>query len=220
MLLWILTPLISTPSPNEVRPTILHNLCTAPPMSQSSPTVEMNLNRLPSHISSPLIPQHHHHSPLSQTPCRSMIQPYFETPPHHSRQCPDMELPLSLPPKLSRMQLPESALKNLEMTTSSNFVHLRPLTNILNGIQARALSSGPPEKVLQGLSQHEQYLRETERETQIYPDVQEYIGQQFALNSMLVQQARDSQNEHRSSILMQDHLLTTTVNKILPNEGF
>ncbi|KAI7812520.1 T-box transcription factor TBX6L [Triplophysa rosa] len=160
--------------------------------------------------SSPLIPQHHHHSPISQTPCRSIInpiqtknpQPYFGTPPHHSRQCPDMDLPLSLPPKLSRMQLPESALKNLEMTASPNFVHLRPLTNILNRIQAQALSSGTSENVLQNLSQHEQYLRETEREPnpQIYPDVHEHIGQQFALNSMLVQQARDRQNEHRSQI--------------------
>ncbi|XP_056601088.1 T-box transcription factor TBX6L [Triplophysa dalaica] len=202
---------INLNSPNEVGPSILHNLRTAPPMSQSSPTVEINLlNRLPSHISSPLIPQYHHHSPISQTPCRPMIhpiptknqQPYFGTPPHHYRQCPDMELPLSLPPKLSRIQLPESALKNLEMTASSSFVHMRPLTNILNRIQAQALSSGTSENVLQNLSQHEQYLRETEREPHphIYPDVQEFIGQQFALNSMMVQQARDSQNEDRSHI--------------------
>nr|XP_055056006.1 T-box transcription factor TBX6L [Misgurnus anguillicaudatus] len=191
-------------SPNCIRPSSLQNLHTALPMVQSSctqsSTVESNLNRLPSQLSSPLIPHHYHHSPVTQTPCRSIIhpiqaqnpqlQPYFQTPPHNTRQCPEVDLQLSLPPKLSRMQLPESALKNLEMTPA----HFRPLTNILNRIQIRA-----SEKVIQNFSQHEQYPRETERELrpQIYPDVQEYIGQQFALNGMQAQQARDNQDDHR-----------------------
>ncbi|XP_065122849.2 T-box transcription factor TBX6L [Paramisgurnus dabryanus] len=189
-------------SPNCVRASSLQNLRTALPMVQSSctqsSTVEINLNRLQSQLSSPLIPHHHHqHSPIIQ-PIQAQnpqLQPYFQTPSHHTRQCPEVDLPLSLPPKLSRMQLPESALKNLEMTPA----HFKPLTNILNRIQVRAFAS---EKVQQNFSQHEQYPRETQRElpSQIYPDVQEYIGQQFALNSMQAQQARDNQDDHRLQI--------------------
>ncbi|XP_067263837.1 T-box transcription factor TBX6L [Chanodichthys erythropterus] len=194
-------------SPREARPSSLHNLCASLPMAQSScvqsSTADTNLSRLPSQISSPLNPQQHHHhhhsSPASQTPGRSIIQlqPYFLTPPHPSRQCPDVELPLPLPPKLSRMQLPESALRNLEMTPVSDYVNPRPLTNILNRIHFRPLASGPSGKGLQNPPHPEQYLRGSERELlpQIYPAVQEYIDQQFTLNSML-----NSQTEHRSQM--------------------
>ncbi|XP_016416638.1 T-box transcription factor TBX6L [Sinocyclocheilus rhinocerous] len=185
-------------SPREARPSSLHSLCAALPVAQSfcvqSSTGDTNL-------SSPLNPQQHHHhcSPASQTPGRSIIQlqPYFQTPPHPSRQCPDMELPLPLPPKLSRMQLPESALRNLEMTPGSDYANLRPLTDILNRIHFRALASGPSGKVLQNPPQPEQYLRGSDRELrpQIYPALQEYIDQQFTLNSML-----SSQTEHRSQM--------------------
>lgn len=108
-----------------------------------------------------------------------------------------MELPLPLPPKLSRMQLPESALRNLEMTPVSDYVNLRPLTDILNRIHFRSFASGPPGKVLQNPPQPEQYLRGSDRELhpQIYPAAQEYIDQQFTLNSML-----SSQTEHRSQM--------------------
>lgn len=196
-------------SPREARPSSLHNLCASLPMAQSScvqsSTADTNLSRMPSQISSPLNPQQHHHhhhhssSPASQTPGRSIIQlqPYFLTPPHPSRQCPDMELPLPLPPKLSRMQLPESALRNLEMTPVSDYVNPRPLTDILNRIHFRPLASGPSGKGLQNPPNPEQYLRGSERELfpQIYPAVQEYIDQQFTLNSML-----NSQTEHRSQM--------------------
>ncbi|RXN23536.1 T-box transcription factor TBX6L-like protein [Labeo rohita] len=191
------------PSPREARSSSLHSLCAALPVAQSScvQTSTVDLSRLPSQISSPLNPQQHHHhsSPASQTPGRSIIQlqPYFRTTPHPSRQCPDMELPLPLPPKLSRMQLPESALRNLEMTPVSDYVNPRPLTDILNRIHFRALASGPSGKVLQNPPQPEQYLRGSDRELrpQIYPAVHEYIDQQFTLNSML-----NSQTEHRSQM--------------------
>uniref|UniRef100_A0A8C1S683 T-box transcription factor 16, like n=1 Tax=Cyprinus carpio TaxID=7962 RepID=A0A8C1S683_CYPCA len=192
-------------SPREARPSSLHSLCAALPVAQSSciqsSTGDGHLSTLPSQISSPLNPQQHNHhsSPASQTPGRSIIQlqPYFQTPPHPSRQCPDMELPLPLPPKLSRMQLPGSALRNLEMIQISNYVSPRPLTDILNRIHFRALASGPSGKVLQYPPQPEQYLRGSDRELhpQIYPAVQKYIDQQFTLNSML-----NSQTEHRSQM--------------------
>ncbi|XP_051531267.1 T-box transcription factor TBX6L [Myxocyprinus asiaticus] len=197
-------------SPNEARPSSLLSFCAALPTPQSycaqSSSVDTNLSRLQSQISGPLTPQQQHpHSPASQTPSRSIIhpiqamnpqlQPYFRTPPHPSHQCPDMEL-LSLPPKLSRTQIPESALRNLEMNPTFDYINPRPLNNILNRIQV--LASGTSGKV----SQHEQYLQESEREHRphIYPAVQEYIGQQFVLNNMLTQQARDSQSEHRSQM--------------------
>ncbi|XP_043094830.1 T-box transcription factor TBX6L [Puntigrus tetrazona] len=187
-------------SPREARPSSFHSLCAALPVAQSScvqsSTGDVNLSRLPSQISSPLNPQQHHHSsPASQTPGRSILQlqPYFQPPPHPSRQCPDMELPLPLPPKLSRMQLPESALRNLEMNPVSDCINPRPLTNILNRIHFRSLASGPSVKVLQNPPQGEQYLRGADRELrpQIYPAVQEYIDQQFVLSS---------QTEHRSQM--------------------
>ncbi len=193
------------PSPREARPSGLHSLCGALPVAQSScvqsSTGDTNLSTLPSQISSPLNPQQHHQhsSPASQTPGRSTIhlQPYFQTPPHPSRQCPNMELPLPLPPKLSRMQLPESALMNLEMTPVSDYVNLRPLTDILNRIHFQALASRPSWKVLQNPPHTEQYLRGSDQELrpQIYPAAQEYIDQQFTLNSML-----SSQTDHRSQM--------------------
>ncbi|CAM4539707.1 unnamed protein product [Leuciscus chuanchicus] len=187
-------------SPREARPSSLHSLCAALPMAQSScvqsSTADTNLSRLPSQISSPL---NHHYSPASQTPGRSIIQlqSYFPTPPHPSRQCPDMELPLPLPPKLSRMQLPESVLRNLEMTPVYDYINPRPFTDILNRIHFRPLDSGPTGKGLQHPHHPEQFLRGSERELrpQIYPAVQEYIDQQFTLNSML-----NSQTEHRSQM--------------------
>uniref|UniRef100_A0A672K2Y8 T-box domain-containing protein n=1 Tax=Sinocyclocheilus grahami TaxID=75366 RepID=A0A672K2Y8_SINGR len=197
------------PSPREARPSSLHSLCAALPVAQSScvqsSTGDGHLSTLPSQISSPLNPQqhNHHNSPASQTPGRSIIQlqPCFRTPPHPSRQCPDMELPLPLPPKLSRMQLPESALRNLEMTPVSDYVRgPRPLTNILNRIHFRTLVSGPSGKVLQNSPKPEQYLHGSDRELhpQIYPAVQKYTDQQFTLNSML-----NIQTEHRSQM---DHV--------------
>ncbi|XP_026106589.1 T-box transcription factor TBX6L-like isoform X1 [Carassius auratus] len=175
-------------SPREARPS-LHSLCAALPVAQSScvqsSTGDGHLSTLPSQIS----------SPASQTPGTSIIQPqpYFRTPPHPSRQCPDMELPLPMPPKLSRMQLPGSALRNLEMIPVSDYVSPRPLTNILNWIHSRALASGTSGKVLQNPPEPEQYLRGSDRELhpQIYPAVQKYIDQQFPLNS---------QTEHRSQM--------------------
>uniref|UniRef100_A0A671LZY9 T-box transcription factor 16, like n=1 Tax=Sinocyclocheilus anshuiensis TaxID=1608454 RepID=A0A671LZY9_9TELE len=193
-------------SPREARPSSLHSLCAALPVAQSScvqsSTGDGHLSTLPSQISSPLNPQQHNHhsSPASQTPGRSIIQlqPCFRTPPHPSRQCPDMELPLPLPPKLSCMQLPGSALRNLEMTPVSDYVRgPRPLTNILNRIHFRTLVSGPSGKVLQNPPQPEQYLRGSDRELhpQIYPAVQKCTDQQFTLNSML-----NIQTEHRSQM--------------------
>ncbi|KAL0192997.1 hypothetical protein M9458_011293, partial [Cirrhinus mrigala] len=136
----------------------LHSLCAALPVAQSS-----CVHRLPSQISSPLNPQQHHHhsSPASQTPGRSIIQlqPYFRTPPHPSRQCPDMELPLPLPPKLSRMQLPESALRNLEMTPVSDYVNPRPLTDILNRIHFRASCKIPPNLSITSVAPTESCVR-------------------------------------------------------------
>uniref|UniRef100_A0A673LPV0 T-box transcription factor 16, like n=1 Tax=Sinocyclocheilus rhinocerous TaxID=307959 RepID=A0A673LPV0_9TELE len=175
-------------SPREARPSSLHSLCAALPVSQSScvqsSTGDGHLSTLPSQISSSLNPQQHnqHSSPSSQTPGRSIIQlqPYFRTPPHPSRQCPDMELPLPLPPKLSHM----------------------PLTNILNRIHFRTLVSGPSGKVLQNPPQPEQYLRGSDRELhlQIYPAVQKYTDQQFTLNSMLnIQTERRSQMDYVSA---------------------
>ncbi|XP_026067076.1 T-box transcription factor TBX6L-like [Carassius auratus] len=182
-------------SPREARPSSLHSLAQS--FCIQSSTGDTDLSRLPSQISSPLNPQQHHHQHSS--PGRSIIQlqPYFQTPPHPSRQCPDMELPLPLPPKLSRMQLPESALRNPEMTSVFDYANLRPLTDILNRIHFRALASGPSGKVLPNPPQPEQYLRGSERELrpQIYPAFQEHIDQQFTLNGM-----RSSQTEHRSQM--------------------
>lgn len=138
-------------------------------------------------------PRNHHST--SQTPGRSIIQlqSYFHTPPHPSRQCPDVELPLPLPPKLSRMQLPESVLRNLEMTPVYDYVNPRPFTDILNRLHFRPLASGPAGKSLQNPHHPEQFLRGSERELrpQIYSAVQEHIDQQFTLNS---------QTEHRSQM--------------------
>ncbi|XP_039505816.1 T-box transcription factor TBX6L [Pimephales promelas] len=172
-------------SPREARPSSLRSLCASLPMAQSScvqsSTADPNLSRLPSQISSPLN-HHHHSSPTSQTPGRSIIQlqTYFPTSPHPSRQCPDMELP----PKLSRMQLPESVLRNLEMTPVYDYVNPRPFTDILNRIHFRPLASGTAGKGLQNPHHPEQYSRGSERELrpQIYPAAQEYIDQQFTLN--------------------------------------
>ncbi|XP_073805872.1 T-box transcription factor TBX6L isoform X2 [Danio rerio] len=144
----------------------LNSVCAALPVSQLS-TGHTSFSRLN--------PQETHHN------SRPKIQ---LQPPHPSLQCHDLELRLPLPPKLSRVQLSESALRNLEMSPLSDCANPRPLTNILNRSCFRA--STPSGKLLPNPPQPEQFLRGSERE--IYPAVQEYTDQQFTLNS---------QTEHR-----------------------
>ncbi|TRY94449.1 hypothetical protein DNTS_011370 [Danionella cerebrum] len=145
-------------SPRTAMPSS-HGLCTALPVSQSSCNTS-----LPS-------PSTQHH---------------FQLPPPHSHTGPsEAEQPLSLPPKLSRMSLPESTLRNLDMNQLSEHATPTPFANILNRIQFRALVAGPPVKVLPQHPQLEHFLHGAEREprSQMYPTVHQYTDQQFTMNS-------------------------------------
>uniref|UniRef100_A0A3B1K5B4 T-box transcription factor 16, like n=1 Tax=Astyanax mexicanus TaxID=7994 RepID=A0A3B1K5B4_ASTMX len=83
----------------------------------------------------------------------------------HLQPQPDLDQSLPLPPKLSRVNLPESALRSLEM--GSVLDHLgppRPLSDILNRIHARGVASGSPGKAVQGLPQPDQLPSGLERD--------------------------------------------------------
>uniref|UniRef100_A0A3B4BYE4 T-box domain-containing protein n=1 Tax=Pygocentrus nattereri TaxID=42514 RepID=A0A3B4BYE4_PYGNA len=78
---------------------------------------------------------------------------------------PDMDQSLPLPPKLSRVNLPENALRSLEMGSVLDHLNPWPLSNILNRIHARAEASGNAGKAVQGQPQHEQLPLVLERDT-------------------------------------------------------
>lgn len=104
------------------------------------------------------------HKPQSQTQPRSQLRP-------------DLDQSLHLPPKLSRVNLPESALRSLEMGSVLDHLSPSPLVDILNRIHTHAVPSGSPGKVVRAQPQNDQLPLGLERDTRssFFPAVQDCL---------------------------------------------
>uniref|UniRef100_A0AAR2KFI9 T-box domain-containing protein n=1 Tax=Pygocentrus nattereri TaxID=42514 RepID=A0AAR2KFI9_PYGNA len=130
------------------------------------------------------------HSPAAHQayPIQAKLhQPHLQLQPHPHPQ-PDMDQSLPLPPKLSRVNLPENALRSLEMGSVLDHLNPWPLSNILNRIHARAEASGNAGKAVQGQPQHEQLPLVLERDTRppFFPAAQDCGTTPYHLRPLLV----------------------------------
>ncbi|XP_072516283.1 T-box transcription factor TBX6L [Salminus brasiliensis] len=173
--------------PDPARLSSLQYMCPSLPVAHSSPSLsplaELSLPRHPSQGGRTLVvpqqQQQHRgqglHSPAAAHPAYP-IQTKLHQPQPQLQPQPDLDQSLPLPPKLSRVNLPESALRSLEM--GSVFDHLgppRPLADILNRIHARAVITGSPSKAVQGQPQHDHLPSGLERDVRppFFPAVQD-----------------------------------------------
>ncbi|XP_049322342.1 T-box transcription factor TBX6L isoform X2 [Astyanax mexicanus] len=170
--------------PDPARLSSLQYICSPLPVAHSaqsqSPLAELTLPRRPSQNGRTLVVPHqqqqqqqHHrsqglHSPAAAHPAFPIQTKLHQSQSQlqlHLQPQPDLDQSLPLPPKLSRVNLPESALRSLEM--GSVLDHLgppRPLSDILNRIHARGVASGSPGKAVQGLPQPDQLPSGLERD--------------------------------------------------------
>lgn len=111
----------------------------------------------------------------------------YQLPPDHQvepQHQAGFDYPLPLPPKVSRMHLPESALRCLDMSPSSDPGSLWPLTNILNRIHSRG-ASGSPGKLLEAQYERPRLGLDRQLRPQPYAPPPEHTGDYLSLHSTL-----------------------------------
>ncbi|KAI4898569.1 hypothetical protein NFI96_025598 [Prochilodus magdalenae] len=158
--------------PDASRLSSLQYICTPLPAAHTtqsqSPIAELNLPRPPGQGGRTLVASQQQqqrlqglHSPAAHQ--AYPIQAKLHQPQLQPQLRPNLDPSLPLPPKLSRVNLPESALRSLEMGSALDHVNPRPLTDILNRIHARATDI--PGKAGQGHQQLDQLALGVERDT-------------------------------------------------------
>ncbi|XP_066518129.1 T-box transcription factor TBX6L [Hoplias malabaricus] len=181
--LWNISPTSHQPqhmlNPNHRdpgRPAVssLPYICASFPVvhntQSQSPITELNLPRFHTqNAQTLLVPQQQQqqhlvqgvHNPAGHHPHSFQGAPTFRPGPPQP-QLLDQALPL--PPKLSRVNLPESALRSLEMNSTQDHLNPHPLSDILNRIHGRTVTSGSPGKDGQGISLQDQLTLGLERD--------------------------------------------------------
>ncbi|KAL0994406.1 hypothetical protein UPYG_G00121820 [Umbra pygmaea] len=164
-----------------------HNTFNTRDYGRKPPTLSCR----PVETPSPLL-THSLRGEIGPAPDRSHI--YSCTSEYREQQQPqevEFDYPLPLPPKVSRMQLPESALRSLEMMPSP-FLSGRPqpLIDILNRIHGSAVHSGTPqEQLFQALYQGPELLVDSDpRPPKPYPTLPDHESQNKPLHSLKLYQ--------------------------------